>query len=290
MEEFERAKELVETAFKKLEQKEKTTKEHIVKWEQIQKDMENYSQLAKQKIVLNIGGHIFATTKSVLLKEQDTFFYGMLRSGNFQADENGEYFVDRDPTYFRIILEWMRHSKFLIESFDSKKEEEAFWDEVDFYRVESLFKLKPLKATRPGMRFWRLTYLTSSLQWCIISGIDFRSIKGVPAFPCKGKATASDTYLNHLPCNAFRGVPGKANSDSEQWASNSSNQWIQFEFTEPMKIVELALAPGYANVGSAPTHFVITSSNDGISWTTIKEFNNVTGYENKTWKIFSLEQ
>jgi hypothetical protein len=60
-------------------------------------------------IKLNVGGQIFHTTKSTLLKYSDTFF-SRLFNGKFdaQTDLDGNIFIDRSPDKFRIILEYFR--------------------------------------------------------------------------------------------------------------------------------------------------------------------------------------
>lgn len=60
------------------------------------------------KVQLNIGGQVFATTLPTLLRER-SMFSGMF-SGMFglQKDSAGAYFLDRDPTYFRHVLNFLR--------------------------------------------------------------------------------------------------------------------------------------------------------------------------------------
>ena len=73
---------------------------------------------------LNVGGCLFATRMSTLMESGDTFFSGLVR-----ADE-GEIFVDRDPTHFRFVLNWLRRVRYLPAD-DSVLAELLF--EADFY-------------------------------------------------------------------------------------------------------------------------------------------------------------
>jgi hypothetical protein len=104
------------------------------KMSKISKDLEN-------RIDLNIGGTIFSTTLSVLTCEKDTFFTAMF-SDQFQTkpDEKGQYFIDRDPSLFKYIINYLRSSfnepdwyklynKGLLEKFE---------DEVEYYQIHSL--------------------------------------------------------------------------------------------------------------------------------------------------------
>ena len=60
---------------------------------------------------LNVGGQRFSTSKRTLLSVQgeETFFTSLL-SGRIGSneDENGAIFIDRDPTLFRLILNYLR--------------------------------------------------------------------------------------------------------------------------------------------------------------------------------------
>lgn len=56
---------------------------------------------------LNVGGVIFMTRKSTL-KASNSFFSGLVASCE---EHNAPIFVDRDPTFFRHILNYMRGAK-----------------------------------------------------------------------------------------------------------------------------------------------------------------------------------
>eukprot|EP01125_Pyxidicula_operculata_P022867 TRINITY_DN963_c0_g1_i1.p1 TRINITY_DN963_c0_g1~~TRINITY_DN963_c0_g1_i1.p1 ORF type:complete len:261 (+),score=4.28 TRINITY_DN963_c0_g1_i1:50-784(+) len=60
-------------------------------------------------VKLNVGGQIFQTTVSTLTKYQNNFFYSMF-SGHFntQPNEDGSFFIDKDPFAFRHILNYLR--------------------------------------------------------------------------------------------------------------------------------------------------------------------------------------
>jgi len=92
-------------------------------------------------IKINIGGTMFSTTNSTLFghhlspgQRQNNFFTSIL-SGKTASikDENGAYFVDRDPTYFPVILEYLRTG--VVNILDDSLAL-AVYREADFYRIK----------------------------------------------------------------------------------------------------------------------------------------------------------
>ena len=62
-------------------------------------------------IPLNVGGYHFVTTLSTLTKDKDSMLAAMF-SGRHEldTDSEGRYFIDRDGTYFKEILNYLRDS------------------------------------------------------------------------------------------------------------------------------------------------------------------------------------
>ena len=79
---------------------------------------------------LNIGGVMFMTTSATLL-ESDSYFSALLQS----SQEVYEFFIDRDPTHFRHVLNWMRGVKALPE--DECALQELRW-EADFFCMHEM--------------------------------------------------------------------------------------------------------------------------------------------------------
>ena len=79
-------------------------------------------------VYLNIGGVYFCTRRSTLLRS-NSFFSGLARSSET------ELFVDRDPTHFRHVLNWMRGVRYLPE--DDTVLRELTW-EADYYCLQDM--------------------------------------------------------------------------------------------------------------------------------------------------------
>ena len=92
---------------------------------------------------LNVGGQRFSTSKRTLLSLQgeETFFTSLL-SGRIASnvDENGAYFIDRDPTLFRQILNYMRTQQLHLLIEDSNSQLSALIHEAKFYGILPLVK------------------------------------------------------------------------------------------------------------------------------------------------------
>lgn len=80
------------------------------------------------RIVLDVGGERFTTSKSTLLRAEDSFFTAMLASGFWQPCEDGTYFIDRNPKYFGRILDYLRTGKLHITDLNFEQLE---WYEID---------------------------------------------------------------------------------------------------------------------------------------------------------------
>ncbi len=76
-------------------------------------------------IKLNVGGKLFMTLKSILMKSP---WFAAFFSGKFKikkTDKN-EYFIDRDPDIFSIILTFLRDDKNI--NFSLFKEDKCHFD------------------------------------------------------------------------------------------------------------------------------------------------------------------
>ncbi|XP_054390586.1 BTB/POZ domain-containing protein KCTD5-like isoform X4 [Pongo abelii] len=66
---------------------------------------------------LNVGGTYFLTTRQTLCRDPKSFLYRLCQADpdpDSNKDETGAYLIDRDPTYFGPVLNYLRHGKLVI--------------------------------------------------------------------------------------------------------------------------------------------------------------------------------
>eukprot|EP01125_Pyxidicula_operculata_P002677 TRINITY_DN12523_c0_g1_i1.p1 TRINITY_DN12523_c0_g1~~TRINITY_DN12523_c0_g1_i1.p1 ORF type:complete len:303 (+),score=35.94 TRINITY_DN12523_c0_g1_i1:50-958(+) len=133
------------------------------------------------KVTLNIGGTKFTTYKETLLCEKDTYFTAMLSSDNWLPDDDGEYFIDRDPQCFMVILNYLRTGKWDTRRL-SEHDMDIFREDLEYYQI---------KNSPPGFRPWVFDATNSNksivlsddrkLAWSVTDGT-YQSILGTTGF------------------------------------------------------------------------------------------------------------
>ena len=114
-------------------------------------------------IKLNVGGQHFTTSLQTLTKDPNSMLAAMF-SGRFdmKPSEDGSFFIDRDGTHFRFILNFLRTGKLTLPegvTFTKELEEEA-----EFYQIQGL-----IDALRPEP-FRESTILTNVEHRKILQG------------------------------------------------------------------------------------------------------------------------
>eukprot|EP01103_Thecamoeba_quadrilineata_P007306 TRINITY_DN17152_c0_g1_i1.p1 TRINITY_DN17152_c0_g1~~TRINITY_DN17152_c0_g1_i1.p1 ORF type:complete len:227 (+),score=20.81 TRINITY_DN17152_c0_g1_i1:41-721(+) len=108
--------------------------------EQLEKEkeiMKGILKFQKGMIKLNVGGLKFATSIETLRK-YPTSMIGVMFSGNFEMIQNsdGSFFIDRDGTHFRYILNHLRGCELQLPN--DKKRLEELRQEAHFYQLIEL--------------------------------------------------------------------------------------------------------------------------------------------------------
>lgn len=108
-----------------------------------------------ESVILNIGGEIYQISKSTLKKCKGSLFEYLIDSNEF--DLSNEIFIDRNPKYFDLIIEYIRGNPIDYNyNFKSKQEIVLFKREADFYELREISeyieaRMKPIELV--GMSF-----------------------------------------------------------------------------------------------------------------------------------------
>ena len=114
---------------------------------------------------LNIGGHHFTTSVQTLTKDSNSMLAAMF-SGRFELKpcEDGAFFIDRDGTHFRYILNYLRTGKLTLpENATFLKE---LLEEVEYYQIQGMIdelvlSESKLSASTPNEEFVESEILTN---------------------------------------------------------------------------------------------------------------------------------
>ena len=108
-----------------------------------------FEEAAEGVGTLNVGGCLFTTTTATLKRFPDTMLAAMFSGRSVVTkDKNGAYFIDRDGTHFREILNFLRGSSAstpkLIQQRISFSAVEELKVEADFYGIKDyMFPFAP---------------------------------------------------------------------------------------------------------------------------------------------------
>ena len=98
-----------EAMLAQIEEKRKQLQAKVEELEAEKKAMKDVHTFQSGRLKLDVGGHKFTTSRTTLTSQPDSMLAAMF-SGRHKLiqDEKGAYFIDRDGTHFRFILNYLR--------------------------------------------------------------------------------------------------------------------------------------------------------------------------------------
>jgi hypothetical protein len=130
----------------------------------------------ENQISLNIGGTVFMTSITTLLRDRRNLFAAIF-SGKFPItqDSTGSYFIDRDPKHFRHILNFLRDGKQYFTHIKLTDEEIAeLIPEARFYQMSDL--INALKAYKKNKHAHKKAELTQEKEYRLFSDVPFTEL------------------------------------------------------------------------------------------------------------------
>jgi len=125
-----------------------------------------FKSLDDGPIVLNVGGTHFTTRLQTLRSVSGSWFHRMFREGSStNRTDDGTYFIDRNPSTFVHILNYLRDGDLLIESNDRALRSQLL-DDVEYFELPEELKLYLTYTAGVGMDLWlsELTFLSRELK------------------------------------------------------------------------------------------------------------------------------
>ncbi|KAH3746112.1 FH protein interacting protein FIP2 [Pelomyxa schiedti] len=98
---------------------------------------------------LNVGGTVFVTARRTLCLDENSMLARMFNSSlrASATDDSGAYFLDRDPVYFRVVLNFLRTGRLLL---DSGVSLDGVLMEAEFFQIDSLVRAVDI-SSRPDL-------------------------------------------------------------------------------------------------------------------------------------------
>ena len=119
------------------------------------------AELKLPKIIhLSVGGAHFTTSLTTLNSDPNSMLSAMFSGRhNLSKDEEGSYFVDRDGTHFRYILNYLRDGNAYI-PMENQELIDELYEEVCFYQISGLKdKLEDIKSSHNQKRINYIKFL-----------------------------------------------------------------------------------------------------------------------------------
>ena len=145
---FATATEMFKEVFEKVAKDRQELDEEKEKWEEEKKIMDNKFVFKGPRIVLDVGGMHFSTSRSTLTKYPESML-GIMFSGRHDLEtmqcKDGSFFIDRDGTHFRHVLNYLRDGEEVVEYFPKSLDVlSELLREAKFYQLEGLVSLLQL--------------------------------------------------------------------------------------------------------------------------------------------------
>ena len=105
--------------------------------------MYDMNRIHETRIKLDIGGHLYTTSTLTLTKDPQSML-AIMFSGrhSVKKEEDGSYFIDRDGTHFRYILNYLRDGGFKNDSLPSDRDiQKELLTEAEYYQLRGLVDL-----------------------------------------------------------------------------------------------------------------------------------------------------
>jgi len=260
----------------------------------------------KEQIILNIGGKRFTTSLTTLRSINGTFLEEMFREGaNRTISADGSYFIDRDPSTFGYVLDYLRSGDLLVKSDDSNIRMQLL-DDADFFKLPNDLKDYLRWSSVEGIDLWfsEVNFINKQLKSVSkeMGGLLYQASKdgyGVSSFHSRTHGKGSSiTIVETKSGNVFGGYSSTSWYNSGGYRTSTGS--FLFRLRPSMKRYDLiSSAKGYAiythgsygpMFGHGHDLYIINCLNVATCYTNKNAYNMPSSYElNDGEKFFRIK-
>jgi len=185
----------------------------------------------KDPIILNVGGEHFSTSLATLRAKNGTYLEKMFRKeADTTSSPDGTYFIDREPSTFEYVLEYLRTDDMLVKSGDESVRMQVLGDAEYFELPEVLQLYLRWSSLRDGLdlSFSEFNFLNEQLKVLSreMGGLLYQASKDGQSSSdfhsrCDSKG-ANVVIIETTEGNMFGGYTVESWSSSTSYASDSN--------------------------------------------------------------------
>ncbi|CAH1232510.1 KCTD21 [Branchiostoma lanceolatum] len=177
---------------------------------------------SKDIVTLDVGGHVYRTTITTLTRYPDSML-GAMFSGDLGTlqDDQGRYFIDRDGTLFRHVLNFLRTSQLVLP--EDFKELPLLEMEADFYQIQSLIEaVKSYKTSIDQPCAQDVVSFTFVPPYIITVGANIKEVEDMVRVMVQ--TVSSQLYTSHQ-------IPGNVNLPPDTYVASLLGRLNEIGFT-----------------------------------------------------------
>jgi len=240
----------------------------------------------KDPIILNVGGEHFSTTLATLRSVNGTFFWKMFREGSeTTCSADGTFFIDRNPSTFGYILDFLRNGDMLVKSGDRNIRMQIL-DDAEYFELPEELKAYLRWPSLDGidLTFSEVSFINEELGSLEMGGLLYQASKDGDSASnfharCDGEGPTV-TIVETTSGNVFGGYTSQSWSSSAGYVADGNSFVFRLRPSRKRYSSTTSSNAIYRHSGSGPifgTHsFKITSN---CMYSATSYVNNAQGYD-----------
>jgi hypothetical protein len=229
--ELEDVKKIINNIEEKTRNELKSQQERTDRLEGIDNKIETILVEAADKIIfINIGGKVFNAKLSTLVSIKDSIFYHLLvqHEGLLLNSKEKPLFIDRDFTYFPVILDYLKYGKYKI---PNEKLYSEYMEEFRFYNLLNVYEKKSNETEKKIVDF---NFTCLNIIRSIPSVEELKANKEKVGIACRENSEILFTFdsIYHIQKILARGIidndwDEKSGRNAQIYSSGNGDTWTK---------------------------------------------------------------